>query len=255
MKSELSVLFVGESWFMHTIEVKGFDTFTFSGYDEAVEWIQKAIETSGHRFTHIPSHEVSKRFPATLAELQKYDVVLVSDVGANTFLLSPDTFLRSKRTVNKLALIAEFVKHGGGFGMIGGYLTFQGIEAKGNYKHTIIEEILPVELMEGDDRVELPEGVELTMSEAALPWLEGMPEKWPYILGYNRLKAKEDANVLISNGKDPIITIGSYGEGRTLAYATDCSPHWSPLEFCEWEYYSLLWDRLITSLAQSDRVN
>jgi uncharacterized membrane protein len=249
MQTSLSVLLVGESWFMHTIEVKGFDTFTFSKYDEAIEWIQKAIEASGHRFTHIPSHEISKRFPNTLEEIQQYDVVLVSDVGANSFLLHPDTFYHSKPTPNKLNLIAEFVKNGGGFGMIGGYLTFQGIEGKGNYKGTIIEEILPVEMMEGDDRVEIPEGCELTIDLDAHPLLNNFPQTWPYILGYNRLKAKSGAQVLVANGSDPIIAIGEYGAGRTLAYATDCSPHWSPISFCEWEFYPILWDRLIRWLA------
>lgn len=252
MQKKLSVLFVGETWFMYTTEFKGFDYFTVGGYDEAVEWIQNAIESSGHDFTHIASHEISKRFPNTLEELQKYDVVLVSDVGANTFLLDPDTFFRSQRKANKLLLIAEYVREGGGFGMIGGYLTFQGIEAKGKYKGTPIEDILPVNLLDGDDRVEIPEGCELELDENSLPLLEGLPKKWPYILGYNRLLPKADSTVLVANGNDPIVTIGQYGQGRSLAYATDCSPHWSPLDFCEWEYYPILWNRLITWLASDE---
>ena len=35
---------------------------------------------------------------------------------------------------NALALIKEYVSNGGGLLMIGGYLSFTGIEAKANYK-------------------------------------------------------------------------------------------------------------------------
>ncbi len=43
--------------------------------------------------------------------------------------------------------------------MIGGYLSFMGIEAKANYKNTVLADVLPVTMLDGDDRVEKPEGV------------------------------------------------------------------------------------------------
>lgn len=246
----ISVLFVGESWFSHTIEVKGFDQFTVSKYEEATEWMEKALNTEGFEFIHIPSHRIHENFPETLEALQKYDVVLISDVGANTFLLHPDTFYKSKTTVNKLNLIKEYVENGGALGMIGGYMTFSGIDGRAKYKSTAIEEILPVSLMSTDDRVEIPEGCEVEVDPSKHDILAGLPTKWPPILGYNRLFPKEKSKVIVSNGDDPIITIGEYGAGRTLAYATDCSPHWSSPEFCNWEYYSVLWQRTVKWLAQ-----
>ncbi len=38
--------------------------------------------------------------------------------------------------------------------MIGGYLSFMGIEAKANYKNTVLADVLPVTMLDGDDRVE-----------------------------------------------------------------------------------------------------
>lgn len=249
LKSNISVLFVGESWFSHSIEVKGFDQFTVNQYNEATQWIKKALKADGITFTHIPSHLIHQQFPATLAELQKFDVVFISDVGANTFLLHPETFFQSKTTTNKLNLIKEYVSEGGSMGMIGGYMTFQGIDGKAKYKGTAIEEILPVTLMSTDDRVEIPEGVELEINPSSHEILNNLPSVLPPILGYNRLTAKAEAKVLVSNGDDPIITVGEYGKGRTLAYATDCSPHWASPEFCDWDYYGTLWQQIVKWLA------
>lgn len=245
----LSILFVGESYSVQTIEYKGFDSFTASGYNEPATIMRKLFEDEGHIFTHIPCHRVSSDFPKTLDTLRKYDVVLLSDVGSNTMLLHPDTTLYSKRTVNLLKLIKQYVEEGGGFGMIGGYLTFQGIEAKGKYKDTCIEEILPVNLLTYDDRKEVPEGVDLKINPDLHIILKGLPVEWPYILGYNRLLPKKEAKILVKNGDDPIIAVMPFGKGRTLAYATDCTPHWAPPAMYEWEHYGTLWDRLVKWLA------
>ncbi|SKC47084.1 glutamine amidotransferase [Maledivibacter halophilus] len=250
MKQSLSILFVGESCVVHTIEYKGYDNFAATRYNEPALIMKDVFEREGHDFTHIPCHRVHLDFPTDLSDLKKYDVILLSDVGANTMLLHPDTARFSKRTVNKLKLIKDYVNEGGGFGMIGGYMTFQGIEAKGKYKDTHIEDILPVNLLTYDDRVEIPEGVDLKINPGSHIILNGLPSDLPYILGYNRLIPKENATVLVKNDKDPIISIGEYGNGRTLAYATDCTPHWSPSAMYEWEYYSTLWDRLVKWLAK-----
>lgn len=245
MGEKLSILFIGESWFVHTEEAKGFDRFTADHYETGIQYIQKALDTPGIHFTHLPCHLVEYDFPKTAEELrEKYDVILLSDIGTNTFLLPVETFLQAKTTPNKLEMIKDFVQMGGGFGMIGGYLTYMGIEGKGKYKDTVIEEILPVTLMSTDDRRELPQGFAPDELDLSHPVLEGFPEKWPLCLGYNRVSAKPGATVLASYQGDPIIALGHYGKGRTLAYTTDCAPHWSPEDFCNWPYYRVLWQNL-----------
>lgn len=250
MSQPLSILLVGESVIAQSIEFKGFDNFTATRYNESALIMIEMFEKIGHQITHVPCHKVFSDFPENLDDLKKYDVVLLSDVGANTFLLHPDTVRFSRRTVNKLDLIKDYVENGGGFGMIGGYMTFQGIEAKGKYKDTCIEDILPVNLLPYDDRVEVPEGIDLRVDPDSHVVLNGLPSEWPYILGYNRLLPKPESTVVVKHGDDPIIALGHHGEGRTMAYATDCTPHWAPPEMYEWVHYSTLWDRLVRWLAK-----
>lgn len=246
----MRVLFIGESWLIHTQETKGFDVFTFDAYETATEWIEKALTDGGIEFNHLPSHLIEKSFPKTMAELRQYDAVLLSDVGANTFQLPMSVFQRLEKTPNKLHMLRDYVQNGGGVGMIGGYLSFMGIQGRGAYKYTAIEEILPVDLLPNDDRMEHPEGVAIEVAAADHPVLEGVPKTgWPEVLGFNKLIAKPDAEVVATCCGDPMIALREYGKGRTLAYATDCSPHWSPLDFCQWEGYSRLWCNLIEWLA------
>lgn len=252
MKNKISVLLIGESWFIHSIESKGFDHFTFDEYAVGTKWIKKALTTEEISFTHMPCHTVGDDFPETLEELKKFDVLILSDIGANTFLLPVKTFLQSQISVNKLDLIKEFVADGGALCMVGGYLTFQGIEGKGNYRGTAIEDVLPINLLVGDDRVEVPQGISVEVDTTKHSILKGMPEKWPVLLGYNKLIPKEDAKVIVDYKDDPIITVGTYKEGRVIAYATDCSPHWSSPEFCDWEYYNVLWQNMVKWLAKNN---
>ncbi len=246
------VLFIGESWMVHVQETKGFDVFTYDYYEEAVDYIRSAITSSGEmEFVHIPSHRLELDFPQTLEELSQYDVVMVSDCGANTFNLPMNTFMRLNQCVNKLELIREYVAGGGAFVMIGGYLTFQGIQARGAWKNTPAEEILPVELLIGDDRMERCQGVTPQVVVKDHPVMAGLGDaQWPAVLGYNRLIPKKEAQVLAKIGDDPFVAVMDYGKGRTCAYATDCAPHWSPVEFCTWEGYTTFWNNLVRWLAQ-----
>ena len=62
--------------------------------------------------------------------------------------------------------------------------------------------------------------------------------------------AAADAEVLVEFDGDPIIALGKYELGRTLAFATDCAPHWAPAAFNDWEYYETLWGRLCGYLTE-----
>ncbi|MDR1745007.1 MAG: glutamine amidotransferase [Planctomycetota bacterium] len=247
--SKKKILFAGETWVVHTTEYKGFDYFTVSSYGEGVEWVRNAIVAAGYGFTHIPAHEVARSFPDTQEALSEYAAILVSDVGKNTFLLHPDTFFQSKPTRNKLSAIETYVANGGAYGMIGGYMTFMGMDGRAGYHGTVIEDILPVTMAACDDRVEEPEGFVPVVPRGENFW-EGMPAEWPALLGYNRTVRKPGARVLLERGADPIIAVGEYGRGRTLAFATDCAPHWAPPAFCEWTEYPTMWKRLLAWMTQ-----
>lgn len=246
-----NILFVGESWQVHVQETKGFDVFTYDYYETAVEYIQKALVGAGHTFTHIPAHMVEFSFPNTPEGLNSYDVVMFSDVGANTFNLPMNVFQRLKPTPNRLEAVRDYVSNGGAFVMIGGYLTFQGIQGRGCYRNSAIADILPVELLPGDDRIEASSGVKPVITLPDHPIVRDLSADWPMILGYNKLIPKAGATVVATINDAPMIVTGEYGNGRVIAYATDCAPHWSPVDFCEWSGYQVLWNNMIGWLTKS----
>src|SRR5688572_11036587 len=130
------VLIAGESWVMHTIHQKGFDSFTTTAYAEGLQWLRAGLEAGGYAVDHLPNHLAPSQFPTSLDELRGYAAVILSDIGTNTLLLHPDTFERSRAMPNRLALLRDYTAAGGGLVMVGGYLTFQGIDAKARYAGT-----------------------------------------------------------------------------------------------------------------------
>jgi uncharacterized membrane protein len=249
-----SILIAGESWMMHTIHVKGFDSFTTSAYEEGVGWLRSALLGAGHAVRFMPNHEASTAFPTSAAALSAYDVVILSDIGANTLLLHPETFGASKPLPNRLALVRDFVAQGGALVMIGGYLTFQGIDGKGRYAGTPIEETLPVILSSYDDRVEAPQGARPRLVQTDHPIARNLPEEWPDLLGYNRVRPRAAASVIATVDADPLVVVWSFGKGRSLAFTSDCGPHWAPPSFVNWEGYARFWTNVAAWLtAKEDR--
>jgi uncharacterized membrane protein len=242
------VLLAGESWSTTSIHAKGFDTFTTTEYQEGGDKLIEVLRAAGHEVTYQPAHVAAVDFPASADELAPYDVVLLSDVGANTLLLPPRTFVASQPTPNRLEVLRDWTLAGGGFGMIGGYLTFQGIEAKANYRNTVLADVLPVDMEAGDDREETPQGIHPVAADPH-PITDGVTGDWPALLGYQRLVPRAGATVAATVGADPLVVAGTAGEGRTLAYASDIGPHWAPEAFTAWAGFATLWDQAVRWLA------
>jgi uncharacterized membrane protein len=246
------ILLAGESWSSVTTHTKGFDQFWNADYQIGIAPLKQALAGSDIELTHLPGHAVPAEFPATIEALSVYDAIVLSDIGANSLLLHPDSFIRGKRTPNRLRLLAQWVEQGGGLAMIGGYLSFQGIYGAARYARTPIAKILPVEILEMDDRVEVPEGfVPLPAgSHAITKSIEG---PWPYLLGYNETKLKAGATLLLSTdetyGKQPLLAVAQRGKGRTLVWTSDIGPHWLPQEFTEWPGYRRLWAQAFSWLG------
>ncbi|WNS73669.1 glutamine amidotransferase [Bacillus sp. DTU_2020_1000418_1_SI_GHA_SEK_038] len=243
----MKVLFIGESWVIHMIHSKGYDSFTSTKYEEGATYLLNCLKESEVEVDYMPAHEVQVRFPKTVEELQKYDSIVISDIGSNTFLLQNRTFYQMEVVPNALDLIRNYVDLGGGLLMIGGYLSFMGIEGKANYKNTVLSEVLPVELQDGDDRIEAPHGINpITITQHEIT---KDIENWPTFLGYNKFKAKQNAEVLVKVMDDPFIVIGNYGKGKTAAFASDCAPHWGTTEFMNWVHYRDVWVRILNFLT------
>ncbi len=243
--ASVRVLVVGESWIKHTVHVKGFDQFHTTEYEEGGQVFLDALRASGIHVTYIRAHEISQAFPTTAEDLQRFDVVVISDVGSNSFLLTDETFLRSQPTTNRLSLLAEFVKAGGGLVMVGGYMSFTGIDGRARFKMSPLAPVLPVTMLDYDDRVEVPEGFHATIETPNHPALGSTPAEWPILLGYNRIVAKPDATVVARCGQDPILVAGEVGLGRSIAFASDIAPHWAPPQFLAWKHYGGLWSGIV----------
>jgi uncharacterized membrane protein len=245
----MRILVAGESWTTHSVHIKGFDSFETSSYAEGGTEMIAALRAGGHEVTYQPSHVAMNEFPATPEALDRFDAIFLSDIGANSLLLPTATFVSSKPTPNRLAAIRSYVERGGGLLMIGGYLTFQGIQAKGNYHGTDVEAVLPVVLRAGDDRREYPEGITPEIVDGAHPVMQGLTQ-WPMFLGYNSATLRDGATLLASAGSDPFIAVQEIGKGRSAIFASDCGPHWGPPAFLAWHGYERLWCNLAQWLGK-----
>lgn len=247
------VLLLGESWMVYSVHQKGFDAFYTSEYTEGGQVFIDALRSKGHQVDYIPSHLIDTKLPADPAELAEWDVIAISDVGANTFQLPGVTFGASVPSPDKSESVRAYVEQGGAVLMIGGYLTFSGIDAKARWGRTPLAAALPVQVLDIDDRVERPSGIVPSMAGGDHPVTAGLPETWPALLGLNEIVVRPEATLLAEAAGYPLLVVGEYGAGRSAAFASDIAPHWAPPAFVEWPGYAQLFDQLVRWLARHDQ--
>ena len=206
--------------------------------DPSVDLVSFFILRSVHDLTmSTPSELALIPFPTDelfRQHLTSFDVVLLQDFDYAPYQMGP-----------YLSLIRDYVAQGGGLAMIGGSLAFDG----GGYAETPLAEVLPVRMRPTDPAgASIVEGAFSPEPMAALlhhPLIELYPEPAQTTAAFRRLEPLVGANsllgvreggaVLLSHptaradggGKLPILTVGRFGRGRTLAFATDTSWHWS----------------------------
>jgi uncharacterized membrane protein len=249
MSASRRILIAGESWVTHSLHQKGFDSFTTTSYHEGVGPLRAALTASGFSVDYLPNHLAAADFPGTRQALEPYGAVILSDIGSNTLLLHPDTFERSTPMPDRTLAVRDYVAAGGGLVMVGGYLTFQGIEGRARWAGTPVEEALPVLIEPADDRVEVPAGIVPAVLLPGHPIVTGLPGTWPALLGYNRVRPRAGADLVAAVGDDPLIVAGQHGRGRSVAFTSDCGPHWCPPPFVEWPGYATMWQQLVRWVA------
>lgn len=247
------VLIAGETWMNHFSNIKGRNDYTGAVYyvNPGVIRMVEAMEAHGHEVTHIANHLAMQEFPFSLEEISRYDLVILSDIGADTLQLPAETvnLENPQRRPDRLRLIRKFVAEGGGLIMIGGWMSFSGYEGKARYHMTPLAEVLPVKMLPYDDRVERCDGFHPIVTAPEHPILYRIDVNWPFFLGYQKMMAKEDAQVLMKVDGDPFLTVASYGKGRVAAFASDCGPHWGSRAFLEWSEYGRFWSQLALWVA------
>ncbi len=234
------ILIAGESWTSVTTHIKGADTFITSVYAEGADYLREALESGGYEVTYVPNHHAQDGLPFTGQEYAAYDAVILSDIGSNTLLLPSATFGRSEKRPNRCQAIRDYVLDGGALVMIGGYMSFTGIDAKARYGLTALADVLPVVCLEMDDRREHSEGVYGVVTKDH-PLTQGIVGDWPALLGYNRTLPKAGCDVVAEIEGDPLMAVGDFGNGRSAVFTSDCSPHWAPMEFVSWAHYKTIW--------------
>lgn len=192
--------------------------------------------------------------------LTSFDLVILQDFDYAPYQMAP-----------YLPLIREYVGQGGGLAMIGGSLSFDG----GGYAETPLAEVLPVRVRPTD-----PSGAAIIDGEfqpqlaSALmhhPLLALSADAAQTRATFQRLAPLEGANRLLgvnarsvallehpserlSDGsRMPVLAVGSFGKGRTLALGTDTSWHWSmPTAGRGGDpaTYDRFWDRVVRFLTR-----
>ncbi|MFV0336041.1 MAG: glutamine amidotransferase [Tropicimonas sp.] len=244
------VLLVGESWATSETHYKGFDQFGSVHFHSGAGPMLAALKGSEFEVEQMMAHDAAEGFPFDAAGLAQYDIIILSDIGANTFLLPPDVWLRSKCVPNRLRMLKDWVAAGGNLIMMGGYFSFQGIDGKARWRKTPVEDTLPVTCFPWDDRVEIPEGAVAEIVQPGHPIMEGLTgAPWPPILGVNEVELREGVEVVAKlpddQGGHPLLVLGSHGKGRTAVWTSDIGPHWLSPAFCEWEGYAKLWKNVL----------
>jgi uncharacterized membrane protein len=248
------VLLAGETWTVTRIHTKGFDVVELGGYEDFSTFFRKAMDAFPEvEVTHIPNHLVPGTFPTTVEDLRRYDVVIISDCGRNNLTMYPNMFVVPMGP-DRVRVVADYVLQGGSLIMAGGWLSFQGYQGKANYHGSAIEEVLPVEISTFDDRVETTDGAAVRVLDGAHPVLAGIGGVWPRFLGYQRVVAKEGADVLaVIGADDPLVAVWNVGKGRSMAFTSDLAPHWGT-DFVTWEHYGRFWNQAIAWLTGTEDV-
>lgn len=248
------VLLVGETWTSLSVHVKGWDQFWSAEHARGADAFVAALESADIQVDWMPAELAPERFPLSAEELGGVDVVVLSDIGARSLLLHPDVWRHGKPVPNRLAMLGEWTRAGGGLAMCGGYLSFAGSGGSAAYGGTALEEILPVQIDRLDDRIECPEGVAIAHAGQAGP-AGGHPlarfftSPWPVFLGYNRVRLRPGASLVATIKGDPFVATADSGAGRSLVWTSDIGPHWCPSSVLDDDRFGAFWRAAVAYLA------
>jgi uncharacterized membrane protein len=246
----IRVLYVGDGSIRLETEVKGAEVSQYvSRVKDAARHLREALASdSAIQVTHFPPYLAFMQFPETAQELHtNYDVVILSDIGSDTFTTYPLEEGRPLRPrPNRMRELTRFVKEGGGLIYAGGYVSFQGRMGTAHWYGTALAEALPVEILNVvDDREDTPEGVKPHILNGQHPVTRGIPwEDCPVFFGYNKCHLKPGGELLGTIEESPFLAAGAFGRARVLVFTSDPCPHWGEY-FCAWEHYAHFWTRAV----------
>jgi uncharacterized membrane protein len=196
--------------------------------DPAIDLLSFVILRMPSNILNVPVQEQSLiPFPVDTLftkDLKNFDLLIFDN-----FLYHP--FFRTQY----LGHIRDFVREGGAFAFIGG-ANFLG---EGGYGGTPLEEILPTRWI-GRESYRRPASLTVRPSRAGANHpitrfsadeaaQKNLWQEMPPLGGFNPLESKNNGTVLLEGAEGgfwPILTVGTYGKGRALVFATDDSWKW-----------------------------
>jgi uncharacterized membrane protein len=162
-----------------------------------------------------------------LEELKNFDVIFFDDFSHRAYF-NPVYLDRVK----------DFVRDGGGLAMLGGARGFDS----GGYGESGLREVLPVEL-DGKGNFQQQSAIHAALTPAGkghpitrlLPDPKSNEEVWnkmPTLTGLNQVRAVRGETLLTAGSEGsssgaPLLAIGRFGKGRTLALMTDDAWRWN----------------------------
>jgi uncharacterized membrane protein len=167
-------------------------------------------------------------FPDTYEQLLAYDVLVIDNINAR--------YLGAERR----AMIADFVRQGGGLLVMGGYYNF----SLGADHNTYLADLSPVKIARYDDVLRDAKGLALKAEKPA--FFEKVDWSKPlYAFMVDTSPVRDGSEVLLTAGGKPAIVGRRYGQGRVLAVlinphgivAPDLKPYWE----------STQWPRILAS--------
>ncbi|MGO9272588.1 MAG: glutamine amidotransferase [Terriglobia bacterium] len=250
----VKVLYVGDSEVVLNRYLVGADVIEQSYFNDNGRYFREAMASQPSvDVRHITPHGVASQFPNTLSELKGYDVVIFSDVGYNSLIFYPGLTPPYVYPLgpDRIGMVREFVEQGGGFLMVGGYLSFSGLNGIARWSGTAIETLLPVSIAPHDDRAEVVQGFRFEIVQPDHPTVAGLPWEdadWT-LCGYNKVTLKAGATLVASYQGDPLIACWEFQGGRSAIFASDFAPHWAG-SFVHWSHYGRFWKQLLHWLAK-----
>jgi uncharacterized membrane protein len=162
-----------------------------------------------------------------LEELKNFDVIVFDDFSHRAYF-NP-VYLEKVR---------DFVRDGGGLAMLGGTRSFDS----GGYAESALKEVLPVEL-DGKGSYQAQGAIRAVLTGAgkAHPVTRLFPEpraneeawsKLPPLTAMNQIYRARGETLLSATGEgirngSPLLTVGRFGKGRTLALMSDDAWRWN----------------------------
>ena len=198
--------------------------------DEALKGLGKHTFKPGHFSSNVYGEQLDY-FPAGYGEIMGLDAVVLNNVSAEA--LSP----------NDQALLVDYVRHGGGLLVLGGWYAFGG----GRYADSALAKLLPVVCAPPFDIKPHKPGLALTRGPGRLfsriDWSGD-----PIVLWRQDVAGiKKGAQVVLKAGDKPFVVVWKHGEGRVacvLASVTGTSTPTGKV-FFEWRQWPAVLGELL----------